>query len=187
MVCNPWNEADIRKMVAKTSSPLCRFWLAIKSESDHIVHIIHTQKNQKLTGKKRGRDFTCAPNFSFLNAAQQVYITHTLLTHRPHPDIYPNPIWRQPPRTKSSILFSHEYQLMIFSNKSSLHPFFLNHEKSRNHAVPADRNYSSSSPSPVLLSLPLIPSLRIGILIPCVAKHLLRFVLSITPGNFFAE
>lgn len=46
---------------------------------------------------------------------------------------------------------------------------------------------SSSSPSPGLLSLPLIPSLRIGILIPWVAKHLLRGVLSITPGNFLAE
>jgi hypothetical protein len=30
------------------------------------------------------------------------------------------------------------------------------------------------------------PSLRIGIFMPWVAKHLLRFVLSITPGNFFA-
>ncbi len=30
-------------------------------------------------------------------------------------------------------------------------------------------------------------SLRMGILIPCVAKHLLRLVLSITPGNFLAE
>lgn len=26
-----------------------------------------------------------------------------------------------------------------------------------------------------------------GILIPCVAKHLLRWVLSTTPGNLFAE
>ena len=45
---------------------------------------------------------------------------------------------------------------------------------------------SSSSPSPGLLSFPLGPSFLIGILIPCVAKHLLRFVLSMTPGNFFA-
>lgn len=47
--------------------------------------------------------------------------------------------------------------------------------------------YSSKSPSSSFF-LPLAPaaSLRIGILIPCVAKHLLNGVLSTTPGNFFA-
>lgn len=40
--------------------------------------------------------------------------------------------------------------------------------------------YSSSS------SLPGLASFRIGILIPCCAKHLLRLVDSITPGNFLA-
>lgn len=54
-------------------------------------------------------------------------------------------------------------------------------------SIPSIPFYSSSSPSPGLLSLPLTPSFRIGILIPCVAKHLLRSVLSMTPGNFFAE
>lgn len=42
--------------------------------------------------------------------------------------------------------------------------------------------YSTSSSSP-----PLPPSLRMGIFIPCAAKHLLNGVLSQTPGNFFAE
>lgn len=51
--------------------------------------------------------------------------------------------------------------------------------------------YSSSAskspepPAPLPPPLPP-PSLRIGILTPCVAKHLLREVLSFTPGNFLA-
>jgi hypothetical protein len=35
--------------------------------------------------------------------------------------------------------------------------------------------------------LALEPSFLMGILIPCVAKHLLSGVLSQTPGNFLAE
>lgn len=42
--------------------------------------------------------------------------------------------------------------------------------------IPLDQGYRS----------PSALSRRIGILMPCVAKHLLRGVLSMTPGNFFA-
>lgn len=52
------------------------------------------------------------------------------------------------------------------------------------HSRNAAAVYSSSSSS---LSARPPPSFRMGILIPCVAKHLLRSVLSQTPGNFFAE
>lgn len=61
------------------------------------------------------------------------------------------------------------------------------------HPSPADSSalslilsQSSFSYSSRLTTV-LGPSLRMGILIPCVAKHLLRLVLSMTPGNFFAE
>jgi hypothetical protein len=49
---------------------------------------------------------------------------------------------------------------------------------------PGDDSYSSSN-SDWLGTFG--PSLRIGILIPCCAKHLESGVLSITPGNFLAE
>lgn len=42
--------------------------------------------------------------------------------------------------------------------------------------------YQSSSSSWSALT-----SLRMGILMPCAAKHLLSGVLSMTPGNFLAE
>ncbi len=45
---------------------------------------------------------------------------------------------------------------------------------------------SPSSSSSFSRMFPRAPSLRMGILIPCKAKHLLRSVLSITPGNFLA-
>lgn len=45
-------------------------------------------------------------------------------------------------------------------------------------------HWSSASYSAALAGLG--PSLRMGILMPCPAKHLLRGVLSMTPGNFFA-
>jgi hypothetical protein len=46
--------------------------------------------------------------------------------------------------------------------------------------------YSSASYSAWLLRF-FGPSLRIGILMPCCAKHLLSGVDSMTPGNFLAE
>lgn len=45
-------------------------------------------------------------------------------------------------------------------------------------------HWSSFSYSAALAGLG--PSLRMGILMPCAAKHLLSGVLSMTPGNFFA-
>jgi len=61
--------------------------------------------------------------------------------------------------------------------------FWLSVRKLRK--IPREDNQSSSN-SLSLSPLPG-PSLRMGILIPCVAKHLDNAVLSTTPGNLLAE
>lgn len=60
--------------------------------------------------------------------------------------------------------------------------FGLRHHPDRQLSSKRQNQPSSSSSR----ALPLGPSLRMGILMPCVAKHRLRSVLSMTPGNFLA-
>lgn len=66
------------------------------------------------------------------------------------------------------------------------HPLQTRRTSIRSIQTPIITCHPHSSSSSSLPRFPLGPSFRIGIFIPCVAKHLLSGVLSITPGNFLA-